>query len=334
MTIKADISEQAQRLQNASPMSLNWRKWLRKARPGADGRARIGPRQIYILPTRYGLVFAGVVLLMVLGGLNYAANLALLLAFLLASVAVVGMLHTWRNLLGLELEAQAAPPVFAGDEAVFPVSLRETRGWRRPGLELRLEEGAGALSLTLPAGGGAEAGIRVPAPRRGRLTLPRLEVASRYPLGLVRAWSRVELPARTLVYPRPAERGRRHLEPGYRRARAGDKGRGTDDFVGLRPYRPGDPPSRLDWKALARERGLVVREFGGDREEEVWIAWENQHGDPEARLSAMCRALLEAAREGLHPGLVLPGRRIPPATGEAHRHRCLEALALYGGPRA
>ena len=75
----------------------------------------------------------------------------------------------------------------------------------------------------------------------------------------------------------------------------------------------------------------MVREFGGDREEDLWVAWEDQRGDPEARLSAMCRVVLEATAEGLHLGLILPGRRIAPDHGEAHRHRCLEALALYRG---
>ena len=40
--------------------------------------------------------------------------------------------------------------------------------------------------------------------------------------------------------------------------------------------------------------------------------------------------VLDAAGEGLSYGLRLPGSRIEPAAGEAHKHRCLAALARFG----
>ena len=77
-----------------------------------DGQARVLPRAIYILPTRAGLVFAGILLLMLLGSLNYQNNLGLLFTFLTTAVVVVSMHHAWFNLLGQTLSARAGRPIF------------------------------------------------------------------------------------------------------------------------------------------------------------------------------------------------------------------------------
>jgi uncharacterized protein (DUF58 family) len=121
--------------------------------------------------------------------------------------------------------------------------------------------------------------------------------------------------------------------PAYGREEVGDRGVGADDFVGLRGYHAGDSLRHVDWKALARGRGLLSRQFGGDRADQVWIDWEGWPGlETEARLSRLCRCILDAARSQVDYGLRLPGREIEPAHGTAHEHRCLAALARFEGP--
>jgi len=63
----------------------------------------LGTRQIYILPTRHGLLFTLVLVALALAAINYSNALAYLLTFLLASMAVVSLLHTQRNLLKLHV---------------------------------------------------------------------------------------------------------------------------------------------------------------------------------------------------------------------------------------
>lgn len=119
--------------------------------------------------------------------------------------------------------------------------------------------------------------------------------------------------------------------PAVKSSDHGDMGTGTDDFVGLRDYRPGDSLRRLDWKAFARERGLVVKQFGGDRAAQVSIDWDQLPVlEPELRLSLLCRQVLDAAEQGLSYGLRLPGVTLAAGHGEIHKHRCLESLADFG----
>jgi uncharacterized protein (DUF58 family) len=98
----------------------------------------------------------------------------------------------------------------------------------------------------------------------------------------------------------------------------------------LRSYRPGDAPKLIAWKALAREQGLLTKEFSAMASSELWLDWQEAHGpDVEHRLSVLTHWVIQAERFGQSYGLRLPGATIPPARGEAHRTRCLEALALF-----
>jgi uncharacterized protein (DUF58 family) len=306
-------------------------RFARKSPCDAEGRAVVRGRAIYILPTAAGLVFGAVLLFMLLGSLNYQNNLALLFTFLTASVVLVAMHHTWFNLRGLAVTSRGGPPVFAGDQARFSIDLANPGGSRRPDLTARRGTRAGATQ-DLAAGGAATTELRLPAERRGLLALEGIRLETTYPLGLFRAWSYVETRAGVTVYPRPARRSPSPAPvPAFRQSAAGDRGVGADDFLGLRGYRPGDSPRQLDWKAFSRERGLVVKQFGGDRADQVWLDWERlPAADVETRLSLLCRQVLDAAEADLSYGLRLPGREVGMGHGEVHKHRCLEALARFG----
>ncbi len=292
----------------------------------APATATTNPRRVYILPTRAGLGYALVLFAMLLGSLNYQNNLALFLTFVMASAAVISMHHCWFHLLKLRLTARDGPPVFCGHTARFPVSIEETGGRPRAGLQV---QDSGEVALA-PAGQ-AQVQIRRPATRRGELDLAFVDLETRYPFGLFRAWTRLPLHGAVLVYPAPA---RRAPEPGRvavgEQRGGGDLGSGADDYIGPRGYQPGDSPRRMDWKALARERGLIVKQFGGDRAARILIDWQKiGGGDTEARLATLARQVLNAHDQGLSYGLSLPGLVLDPDRGETHKHRCLAALARF-----
>jgi uncharacterized protein (DUF58 family) len=302
----------------------------RRAPRDSDGVARIGRRHIYILPTGVGLAFGSVLGLMLIGSLNYQNNLGLLFTFLMGSVALIAMHHSWFDLLGLQVVVRGGVPVFSGQDADFSVRLVDARSRPRGGVAIRIGPSA-SPPADIPAAG--EVAVRVPVPtrQRGLQTVHQVQLETRYPLGLFRAWCYARAEARVTVYPQPA---RRALDPplaaAYRPNTQGDRGVGADDFVGFRDYRAGDSLRHLDWKALARERGLVVKQFGGDRAEEVWLDWERlPPAGIEERVSLLCRQVLDAAENGLSYGLRLPGTTIGMGHGELHKHHCLAALATF-----
>lgn len=305
-------------------------RFIRRCQSDAQGVATLAPRQIYILPTRYGLVFALLLVLMWIGSINYANNLGFLLTFLLTGLGLVTTLHTWRNLVGMSCQALPAEPVFKGQSAVFRIRLNNTRHSERPQISLRLHNGA-PLTCDLSTESSETLLLSAQAERRGRFRLPRCVISTTYPLGLLYAWSYLHLDGQVLVYPVPGDPLPASNQPSYRQSQQGDKGVGSDDFVGLRGYREGDSPRQIDWKSHAREQGLHTKQFGGDRSDRRWLEWEALAPLPtEARLSALCRGVLDAAEQQQEFGLRLPGLELPPARGEKQRLAALEALALHG----
>ena len=306
----------------------DWRKLLRTARP-RTGTTVLDRRHIYILPTRAGVLFGILLIGMLIGSINYSLSLGFVLTFLLGGLANVAMLHTWRNLAYLVIAPARSEPVFAGETAGFSVLLSDHSGRERFAVGMRGGKGD-AVYADLTARGSANLRLPLPTERRGWFAPGRLTVFTEFPLGLFHAWSYVDLDHPLLVYPRPAPEA--PLPPLGATADAGGThhdSRGDDDFSGLRAYQHGDSPRRVDWKASAREQGLLTKQFQGAAHATLWLDWNLLPGrDAEHRISLLARQVLDAQQQGLTYGVRLPGREIPPGSGERHAMQCLEALAL------
>src|SRR5687768_5226961 len=105
--------------------------WLFQLRGPERGEVVLVQRRIFILPARPGVAFAFVLLLMLVGSINYSLSLGFVLTFLLGSVGFTAMLHTFRNLAGLRIKAGRTAPVFAGETARFAVCLHNPTKSRR-----------------------------------------------------------------------------------------------------------------------------------------------------------------------------------------------------------
>jgi len=285
---------------------------------------------VYILPTRQGVFFAVTLVVILLGAINYNNSLGYFLTFLLGSIAVVGILHTYRNLLQLQVRVAHIEPVFAGGEVVVPIVLNNPGPAQRNRVALGFADQA-PCQHEIPSGRHTVVRLYRPATARGRQPLGRFTLSSTFPLGLFRAWSHVVPDEYYLVYPAPAADARLPQTSLYMASLLGDHGIGSDDFAGLRGYRSGDSLKHVHWKALAREQGLLTKQFGGDRSQRLWLDWRMLEGTgSETRLSQLCRWVIEAEQQGMEYGLWLPDQIIEPGRGPQHQQQCLQALALFG----
>lgn len=289
---------------------------------------RLAPRRIYILPTGTGWTFGLLVAAMFLAGMNYGNGLALLLTFWLVGFALVAMIRTQRGLAGLAVISACAEPAFAGGEIVLTLQLQS----RLPPQDL-VVDAEGGTSTPQPstglAGDTASLALRFPAVRRGAWRTPVLRLATSAPFGLFRTWTWLALDAGTIVYPRPL--GDQPLpelpgaESGMRRATAG-----LDELAALRPFREGDSPRQVAWKAYARGAPLLVREYQGHAAatHEFDFAQLPQVGT-EARLSQLSRWIVDCADDNQRWVLRLPGAAALAGAGAEHRQLCLGRLALF-----
>lgn len=298
-------------------------------RPEA-GPIRLTQRRVYILPTAHGLMFATALAMMLVGSINYTLALGYMLTFSLSGMALVSILHTYRNLGGLVVHAGRVEPAYAGESAVFEIHCENPNAYAR--YSLAATRGEVTATFDVPARRTAAVRLAVPAARRGVITLGRVTLTGRYPLGIFRVWSYVQPEMRALVYPRPE----RTPLPGARvvdeRGAAASAGLGVDDFAGFRPYQHGDSPRHLAWKHAERGGPLLAKTFSGSGAGELWLDWSDlpRALDAEARLSRLAGWVLAAEAGGYAYGLRLPGVELALARGAAHRAACLAQLALFG----
>ncbi len=305
--------------------------WFYGKRAAEESPITLGHRRVYIMPTRLGMMFAATLAIMLVGSINYVLSLGFMLTFLLAGLALAGMVHTVRNLARLVIVTGRAEPVFAGESAQFRLFLENPAPWVRPAVMVR-HEASGEQSVTdIPASASIDVVLPVPAARRGWLPLGRVRLETRFPIGFFRAWSFVQPDFRCLVYPRPEKAELPPASPdssfGSRQAAT----QGTDDFSSLRTYQPADSPRHVAWKAVARSEDMLTKQFTGDASAELWLDWSMLPGalDIETKLSRLTGWVLACETAGVRYGLRLPGVNIQPAQGDAHRTACLTALALF-----
>ena len=287
---------------------------------------RLDRRRVYILPTGFG-AFMGLMLgAMVLGGLNYNNNPALLLAFVMVAVAHNSLVQSHLLLSGLRVQAIHAEPVPAGQPLRLRLAVEAAGKHDRPGLELRAGDSHAAFAVR--AGERTEVVLALPTERRGWLSPGRLRLSTLRPLGLARAWSWLLPDVRLLVYATPESDPVPLPQLGGEGASRRHRTQGEQPHH-LREYRPGDALRQVAWKASARNERLLVREYEASARRELELDWFQLGALPhEARIRRLARWVNEAEREGSRYRLRLPGQLIGPGRGPEHRHACQRALAL------
>ncbi|MCQ3002656.1 DUF58 domain-containing protein [Pseudomonas syringae] len=307
-----------------------WQRWLARRIPPAS-RVKLDHRRIFILPTRTGGSFALVLFLMLLVAINYQNSLAYGLTFLLLSMAILGILHTYRNLSGLVISAGTARPVFVGETVHLSLRLESDHhahqaislGWDAEQLQ----------QVDIASEARIEVELSLPAHNRGWLRAPRLRVESVFPLSILRTWSWLDLEQSALIYPRPVAGAMpllKGVQPHAEDHGVDTQGPGVDDYQGLRTYQPGDNRRRLHWKAYSRGQGLLLKDFTDLSGQDFCLDFMALGGDIEERLSRLCYWVVILSQRQQPFALRLPGYLSAVDSGNLHRETCLRALALYG----
>ena len=306
--------------------------WFMSRLPDDPDHIVLDRKRIYIVPSRLGFVFAGVLLIMILASINYQTNLGFLLTFLLASMVMVVMLHTFRNLRHLHIQTLAAKDVFTGESVFFPIRL-SSQG-NHYFYALAIESPCGKSDIfNLQPGQKTLQNIVCETKKRGKYHFPQFRVFTLFPFGLFYSWCLVRPTAYAWVYPK-ASSSSLPLPFGEQSSQSDHTGaqvvKGNEDFFAMRDYQKGDRLQQISWKSLAKEQTLQSKEFVNEVSAELWLDESFlKESDTESRLSQLCRWILDAEQLGLDYGLRLKHIEIPPDHGKPHQTQCLQALAAY-----
>ena len=326
--------------------------WIAGRHGPEAGDVTFDRRRVYILPTKPGLAFGVVTLILLVGSINYMLQLGYLLTFLVASMAVVGMHSTHSNLSQIVVRGVQVEPVYAGDVAAFEINVTNpttvdrfalrfaftplgepasffSRLFRRTPRERELP----TITIELPARGLRTVAVPLPAPIRGCLPAPRITIETRYPFGLWRAWAYLTPALTAMVYPAPEFDAPPLHFTGAGVGEAVGMSSSGDDFAGVRPYQPGDAHKMIAWKLAARSDELSVKQFEAAGGGELMLDYGElpEVLGIEGRLSRLTRWVLDADASHMRYGLKLPDAMIFTGSGTAHREHCLTALAVCPG---
>ena len=290
--------------------------------------------------TRAGAAYLAFVLLVSLAAVRTGDNaMYALLAITLSSIAISGIAS--RNTLKqLSLILQTPDRIFAGKTVITRVSLTNTKRLF-PSLAVMVEEAKNAPERhpravffpILRAGETRSARLEQIFPYRGRRR-QTLQVVTRFPFGFFQR--RDPLPSQELlIYPSIGnipELLQTDALAGRRESRRRGSG---EDFYSIREYRQGESARAIDWKATAKARKLMAREYS--REDEIrcllildtYAAAGNDIKELfEKAVSLAAGLAVHYINEGAMLEFLTPEFHIPAGSGNRHLYRILEALAV------
>lgn len=302
-------------------------QWIDRRTP-RQAQTVLKQNNIYILPTRYGWLMLMILILILVASTNYQNNMGFMAGFIVLAIGLLSVFYTFRNLKGLEIRCHKMPTAFAGDEAVVPLQVINNSQSMRIGIGIGFSKKS-VYYVDVDALSQAAAELRLSTESRGLMNVPRMVCTSIFPFGIFEAWSWIRSPYQLLVYPKPIScpelliASKEGIEEGHHIEE------GSEDFHSVRDYQPGDPVKQVMWKAYARERGLLSKEFEDHVGEQHSLSWESvAHYERELAISYLADAVLQAEESQQIYALRLPHVTIDKGQGIEHMHTCLKALAL------
>ncbi len=309
--------------------SRRFERWLNKRMP-AENKQQLTRKNVFIFPSRFGLFYLTLSLLIFILGTNYQNNIIILLSYLLVSLFLSAMLHCFYNLSGLQLNQENNVSGYNKQLLFIPIILNSKR--LRYALCLQFPEQT-AITITELIG---QRIIKVPfVPlSRGQLNTGRLKVSSNYSLGLFTCWTHLDLKCLLTVYPQPQTLIQPISPKNNINKEKNDSGKfeisGVEDFSELKTYRAGEPLSQVAWKQVARGQGWLTKHYVETKGDNLTIKLQDMPSvDVELKLSYLCFLVLEQHKLGDVFSFDLGNGQIETGQGQQHLQKCLLALAHY-----
>ncbi len=305
--------------------------WVEKRLP-AKPQVTLNQSKIFIVPTLQGLLLLLVALLILLLAINFSSALNYALAFWLVAMLWVGIHQTYRNLSGLTITGVSGNLVEVGDVAEIVLNINPGKTRNRGVIEF-IAQPWGVVQHHI-TGDSQNLTLELNAKQRGPLPLTRFRIESRYPFGLVVAWSYLLIDVSAWVYPVSKEfpRSKRKFDQALDSDALTDQYiiNGSEDFHSLKSYQPGHSIHRLHWPSFARDE-LLVKHFVDYQSGDESIDWDDFAGlSEEDKLSAIAHFSKMFSENNTPFSVRLPTVDIPMNTGEEHLKQVRRALAEYG----
>ncbi|OTG65899.1 DUF58 domain-containing protein [Acinetobacter silvestris] len=198
-----------------------------------------------------GFLYVVLILITFIAGVNYANNLILGFCFLISAILCISFYLTFKQLHALNIEI-LSPEVGQVNEALSIKFILKQSTKTPKYIYIKY---ADQLQQVLLNERQQSIQLHFVVEQRGLYRLPRIQMYSTYPLGLVRAWTYFYIQKEIWIAPQPKILDREfHIS-----ASSGIPD--LDEFRELRNFRAGDSLQAVSWKQVARGQGMYVKQF-------------------------------------------------------------------------
>lgn len=325
-------------------------RWLSKRVP-SNFEHQLSNRNIFIMPTPFGFVYLFFDILLFLLGTNYQNNIILLFSYLLASLFITVMLHSFYNISQLTLSSPAKQFTFSKQLAYVPIKISAKKAHFDINFYFSRQENITNKTVLHQCNLG-ESQLLLPylASHRGIHNLGRVKIFSEYPLGLFITWAMLDFSHQLVVFPQPKKLNNslNYLsgidELAQSESTIQTESAGIDDFSELKDYVNGVSQARIAWKQLARGQGKLSKHYQNQTGSLRWLKLSEMPSNHiETKLSYLCFLILEYSKQNVDFGLILDlypstannttlnnqSLTIKPSIGYHHQQCCLVALAEF-----
>lgn len=264
----------------------------------------------------------------------------LLLMPALGVLLATGLAWPWLTMLFVRGELHfACDRIHADEEVHASLRLGHRAAWPVWGLVLEVDADNRQALDAVRAFSSVSVSFAVRPQRRGRYPGRPAFLQSGFPFGLVNVSRSVTLRHPLVVWPRvlaaagPPDWSSADMAVGHVETRRVGS---TGDTVGVREYRRGDPMRWIHWPQTARHDRFMVREFQASGVPRVRIVLDcdaemhvGQGADSSFEWAVRIAASLASRwlEDGAEVEILAGSVRLPPAAGQVHRRRVLDALA-------
>ncbi|KGJ92803.1 DUF58 domain-containing protein [Colwellia psychrerythraea] len=320
----------------------NFERWLARRIP-SQSEHQLNSRNIMIYPTRFGLAYLGFVILVFLLGTNYQNNIILLLSYLLASLFISVMLHSFYNFSQLRFYSRAKQQGYAEEPLNFSIKIMAKKNHYDINVHFSDRTlNSQIVTLLHCKQGEQELTLAYKSSKRGRHNLGRITIYSEYCLGIFKSKTVLNFGHYAIIYPKAKSliAGQYQLSSSHDEASMesfqSSNIVGTDDFSELKSFVRGESRARTAWKQLAKGQGHFSKHYQASTSQLQWLKLsEMPSNNLEIQLAYLSFLIGELSTTNQNFGLDLSAEtankamNIQPNSGFKHQQECLTALALY-----
>ncbi len=279
-----------------------------------------------------GAIILALIMIVGFSAWNTGNNLLFLVLSLLVAALIVGFFMGSIALKKLDVKMRFPETIFAGEPTPILLSLNnrkrifptfsvvtEVRGKQRERSavfedlkQILPESWAEKISkppivkhtldyfVQIPRRATVENKVEHEFPFRGRFIIKDFELSTKFPFGFFR--HRRRLPAEEaeiIIFPKSAPIDKEIVELPIEAGKFVTQKKGLgQDLLSMRDYQPMDDLRHVDWKATARARRLIVREFSAEDDKRITVFFDTRiaRGTDEKQMSL--REKIDAEQKG------------------------------------